>query len=218
MAKKYARLEAIEAAWGCDGDFHKAYGRFMIAWADAEAELYRVLKAYAKVSDAVARAIFSGTRAGVMIDFIRAIAHNTEMPEDRRSDLEHVFRQMREINSMRDTLAHHASDSYGIDQAKPTDRLFTNSDRVSRYGNERIERISVETLNAMTEDLYGISNHLNMHWGPRTGPFRPWRENDKNDPPTPWLYKPLQSAPPHRKSPSGARKREGPQKPSRGKS
>jgi len=26
----------------------RIYGRFMIAWADAEAELYRVLKAYAK--------------------------------------------------------------------------------------------------------------------------------------------------------------------------
>lgn len=217
MAKKYTRLEAFEAAWGCDDDFHRAYGRFMIVWSDAEEELYRVLKAYAKVSDAVARAVFSGARARNMISFIEAIAHNTEMAADRRVDLEHVFRQMMAINSMRDTLAHHATESYGIDQEKPTDRLFTNSYRVSRYGKERVDRISVETLNAMTEDLYGIANHLNMHWGPRTGAFRPWREYAQSDPPTPWLYKPLQPEIRRNKSPSGARKREGPRKPSRKK-
>ena len=218
MDKKYTLRETIAAAWDArvyDEDFHKAYGRFVIAWADAEAELYLVLKAYAKVSDAVARAVFSGARAGNMIDFIRAIAHNTEMAADRRTDLEHVFRQMTAIKSMRDRLAHHATEGYGIDPAKLTDRLFTNSDRVSRYGNERTDRISAETLNAMTEDLYMISDHMIMHRGHRNGPF--WRDDDPNDPPPAWLYKPLQPVPPRHKTPSGPRKREGPRKSSRGK-
>ena len=160
---------------------------------------------------------FSGTRAKTMIGYISAIAHNTKMAADRWADLEHVFRQMMAINFMRDKLAHYASNSYGIDQAKPTDRLFTNCDRVSRYGKERSDRFSIETLKAMTEDLYGISNHLNMHWGPRTGPFLPWRENDPKDPPTAWLYKPLQPATPRHKSHSSPRKREGPRKPSQEK-
>lgn len=188
----------------------------MIAWADAESELYRVLNAYAEVSDAVARAIFSGTRARGMIEYIRGIAHNTKMAADRRTDLEHVFPQMIAINTMRDNLAHHATDSYGFDPAKPTMRVFTNSDRVSRYGNERLDLVSIEMLEAMTQDLYAIHNHLNMHWGrSRTGSFRPWRENDQNDPPTPWLYKPPQPEIARRKSPSTPRKHGAPRKPSR---
>ena len=84
-----------------DAGFEQALGRFIIAFADAEAELYRVLIAYSKTDDPVARALFSGTRAKAMIDFIRSIAHNTSMPEDRKADLEYVFRQLAAINAFR---------------------------------------------------------------------------------------------------------------------
>jgi len=70
----------------------------------------------------------------------------------------------------------------------------------------------------MTQDLYAISNHLNMHWGRRTGPFRPWRENDQNDAPTPWFYKSPQPENARRKSSSGPRKRGDQQKSSGEKS
>ena len=197
MAKKDTLRETIKRAYVAHGQtaaFQQAYGQFMVAWADAEAELYHVLKEYAKVEDGVARAIFSGARARTMIDYIRGIAHNVKLPADRQADLDHVFPQMVAINSMRDMLAHYASDSYSFADDNPLARIITNADRVSRYGNERIDAVSVETLKAMTHDLYGIANHLNQHWGPwRHGkPFRPWRENDPNDPPTRWLYKPAQ--------------------------
>lgn len=211
-------IEAAIVAREQDPSFERAYGRFMIAWADAEAELYRVLCAYAEVSDDVARAIFSGTRAGTMIEHIRAIAHNTEMAQERVADLEHVFPQIAAINKARDLLAHYATNSYGFDPARPTFRAVTNADRVSRRGKERFDWVGVETLEAMTADLHGIGNHLNMHWGRRLGPFRPWRENDPSDPATPWLYKSPQPASDRHRSPPGARKREGPQKSSRKKS
>src|SRR5688500_3306553 len=108
---------AFEARSG-DTSFELALGRFIIAFADAEAELHRVLIHYSQVSDAVARALFSGTRAKGMIDFIRSIAHNSEMPAERREDLEHVFGQLAAINTMRDHLVHHASDSYSFKDPK----------------------------------------------------------------------------------------------------
>jgi hypothetical protein len=194
-----------------DQRFERALGRFMIAWADTEAELYRVLVQYTQVSDPVARALFSGTRAKAMMDFIKSIAHNTAMASDRREDIDYAFSQLSAINAMRDHLVHHASDNYSFDD--PKKRIVANT-RASRYGNAKGYEISVETIDAMTWDLYGIANHLNMHWGPREGPFRPWRENHDDDASTPWTYKPPQPIASWEENPSSPRTRTGPQKPS----
>lgn len=219
---KYTIRETIEQAIiarNNDVSFQLAYGKFMLAWTSVESELYNVLVAYTGVDDGVARAIFSGTRAGTMIEFIRGIAHNTEMKADRFSDLEHVFPQIVTINKVRDHLAHHAADNvYAYVPETPENRVITNARRVSRYGKERTDIIGVNTLEAMTHDLHGILNHLNMHYGPRTGPFRPWRENSPDDPPTTWLYKSPQPETPRRGSPLNPHKRETPQKSSRKKS
>ena len=177
--------------YGQNEIFQLALGRFMIAWADAELELYRVLISYSGVTNPVARAIFSGTRAKAMMDFIRNIIHNTQLLGVRKADLDHVFPQMAAINTMRDHLAHHASDSYSFPKGDPFTRVIANV-RSSRYGNNVGFEISSETINAMTWDLYGIANHLNMHHGSRTEPFTPWRENPEFDVPTAWLYTPPQ--------------------------
>lgn len=192
-------IEAVFAARAEEEEFERALGRFIIAFADAEAELYKVLVQYSQVTDPVARAIFSGTRAKGMIDFIRSIAHNSAMSADRRDDLEQVFVQLAAINTMRDHLVHHASDSYSIDD--PKKRIVANK-RTSRYGNAKGYEIGTDTIDAMTWDLYGISNRLNMHWGPRRDPFRPWRENPEDEKPPAWAYRSLDPIPPWEKAPS----------------
>jgi len=178
-------IEAAFTARSLDAEFERALGRFVIAFADAEAELHKVLVSYCKTDDAVARALFSGTRAKGMIDFIRSIAHNSAMPTERRNDLEYVFTQLTAINSMRDHLVHHSSNSYSFND--PKKRIVANT-RASRYGNAKGYEIGIETIDAMTWDLYAIANHLNMHWGPREGPFVPWRENPEDASPTQWAY------------------------------
>ena len=134
-----------------------------------------------------------------MMDFIRSVAHNTAMAADRKEDLEYVFSQLSAINTMRDHLVHHTSDSYSFDN--PKKRIVANR-RASRYGNTKGYEVGVETIDAMTWDLYGISNHLNMHWGPRQGPFTPWRENPEDPDPTAWTYKPPQPIPSWEASPT----------------
>jgi hypothetical protein len=185
-----------------DEPFQKALGRFIVAFADAEAELYRVLVNYSGVSDPVARALFSGTRARSMIDFIRSIAHNTAMSADRRDDLEHVFVQLTAINAMRDHLVHYSSDSYSFND--PKRRIVANT-RASRYGNAKGYEVGADTIDAMTWDLYGIANHLNMHWGNREGAFQPWRENPEDQSPTSWAYSPPQPIPSWEKKPTSPR-------------
>lgn len=205
-------LESAFIARGEDEPIALALGQFVIAWADAEKELYRALVAYSGVNDAVARAIFSGTRASTMIAFIRSIAHNTEMATDRLSDLEYVFAQMGAILSMRDHVIHYISDSFAFAE-DPKERQVSNVDRTSRYGKHFTAAIGADTLGAMTWDLYGIANHLNMHHGIREGPFRPWREDYEDSEPTPWRYKSLQPVDNPGKSLAGARKPQAQRKP-----
>jgi hypothetical protein len=182
--------------------FERALGRLTIAWAEAEAELYRVLVNYSETRDPIARALFSGLRARDIVEYIRAIAHNTEMAADRVEDLEYVFEQLSAINTMRDHLVHHATDSFAYND--PKKRVVAK--RKAKYGFAVGYEIGAETIDAMTYDLYGIHNHLNMHWGPRTGPFRPWREESPDDPPTQWTYKPLNPVKQWEKIPPGSRR------------
>lgn len=182
--------------------YELALGRLMIAWADAEKELYRVLIAYSGVTDPVARALFSGTRMKDMTTFIKAIDFNAPLPVDRSADLAHVFPQIGIINDIRNHLVHYSSSSYSYKD--PKHRIVAN-ERPSRYGSVAGYEISAEIIDQITQDLYAISNHLNMHHGrQRRGPFTPWRENDPTDPPTPWLYKQLQPIEKWETSPDGA--------------
>ncbi len=191
--------------------FERAYGRLMIAWADTEAELYKTLVHYAGVTDAIARAIFSGTRAGVMMDYIHGIAANTKLSGDRLTDINYVFPQISAINKMRDHLAHHASGSYSWNPKNPEQRVVTNAERISRYGNEKVTLIGFDTLDNMTKDLHDISNHLNMHHGRlRIGEFRVWHRAGEDSPYPTWLYKSPQPIKPKNKNPSSPHKRAGP--------
>lgn len=150
------------------------------------------LTAYDRERNVVAAAVARATRVKAMVDFIRSIAHNTAMPQDQREDLEHAFLQLNAINSMRDHLAHYASASYSFKD--PLMRVVAN-ERASRYGNGKGYEVRTETIEAMIWDLYGIANCLNAHWGPRSGPFQPWRENPEDNGPLKWSYKSLQPIP-----------------------
>lgn len=207
MASDKSRRKAIEDSFTAreqDEHFERALGRMMIAWADVEAELYRVLVHYSGVSDAVARALFSGTRGSAAMAFIQSIAHNTGMESARRDDLDYVFEQAKAINTMRDHLAHHSSGT-SIAFDDPMKRIVANT-RASRYGKAQGYEIGADGIDAMTHDLHGIHNHLNMHWGPRTGPFRPWREDPNVDVPTVWSFKAPPPIAPFERAPEDPRK------------
>ena len=160
----------------------------MLAWADAEQELYRVLVHYAGVSDAVGRAIFSGTRARTMMDYMNNIAHNVELSADRKENLTALFSHMTTINSMRDKVVHYSSGN-SIEYNDPETRALSNYRRVNRYDTHFIYDIGSKHLSQMTEDLYLIGHHLQMHWSSPPDAFHVWREEPADD--SAWRYKPL---------------------------
>ncbi len=60
------RSEAFKSADEEHEAFLRAIGELTLAWSDLEVVLYKLLKHYSGVNDAVGRAIFSGTRASTM--------------------------------------------------------------------------------------------------------------------------------------------------------
>jgi hypothetical protein len=197
-----------------DAKFTAAFGRFVMTWADTEAELYRVLRHYAGVDDAIARAIFSGTRADAMMKFILAILHNTKPDPARVADLKFLFPQIAAINTIRDRLVHYAQANASLWLDEQT-RTISNIDRVSRYGNHYIEDISAQTLADMTYDFNGICNHLNVHWSSKDRAFSVWEENSGEV--TKWLYKSPPSSSTEGASVRDTPKRKRSQRPSRPK-
>jgi hypothetical protein len=168
--------------------FEKALGTLMLAWADAEQELYRVLVHYAGVSDAVGRAIFSGTRARTMMDYVNNIAHNVNLSVERKENLAAVFSHMTTVNSMRDRVVHYSSGNT-IEYNDPETRALSNYRRVNRYDTHFIYEIGSKHLAQMTEDLYLIGHHLQMHWTSPAEKFQSWTEEPADG--SAWRCKPL---------------------------
>jgi len=155
-------------------------GAFILTFADTERVLYQVLLHYAKVSDAIGRSIFSGVRAGTMMDFISAIVANTKISKERTNDLALVFEKLAALNTMRDSLIHRGFTKYFMDGL-----LVTNADRVSRYANKKVYKINSALIGCMIADLEQITSHLACHLYRGKMRVLPFEH-------PPWLYKPPQ--------------------------
>lgn len=169
-----------------------AIGRFTLAWADMESALYSVLRYYAKVTDDIGRAIFSGSRAKTMMEFVEAIAHNTNLEKPRRDDLEDVFGQLKSIGTMRDRLTHHVDGSeQRFEEHDPGRRYLTNARRVMRKGREFEVLIGSQDIETMRQDVFACCWRLLAH---KNDLFVPEyiAGNTFTSVPQPWLYKPPQ--------------------------
>jgi hypothetical protein len=182
LLERFARAE--EEA----GKFERALGVFIIAFSEAELELYRVVLHYTRVSEAIGRSIFSGVRASAFMGSLRNIAHNTGMSARRRENLDAVLGQLDAILAMRDKLVHHIGEQYGADD--PTTRVLTNIDRNNKRGKHFVIRIGSRHILQMVDDLYLIRHHLEAH---RYSRFVPWREEPTDE--TAWRYKSLLPVP-----------------------
>ena len=130
-------------------------GQLTLAWADLEAVLYKLLKHYAGVTDDVGRAVFSGTRARTAVGFVRAIADNTLIEAERKTDLEEIFTQVLAINSMRDFVVHNVDGSQqDFEPADPTRRYVTDELRVSRKAKIKTYLVGSATLASSASALH----------------------------------------------------------------
>ena len=171
--------------------FATAIGELTLAWSDLETVLYKLLKHYAGVNDAVGRALFSGTRARTAMNFIKAIADNTSMEPTRRADLDEIFEQVVAINSMRDFVVHHVNGSeQEFEDDNPQERVVTDSLRVSRLQKAKHLYLGSSTLIAMRNDCLECCWRLHAHWSPSNSPFQPGPGT--NGVRSPWQFTPPQ--------------------------
>lgn len=174
---------------------HQAFlielGELTLAWSDVETVLFKLLKHYSGVSWPVAQALFSGTRARNAINFIRAIAENTDMEPQRLHDLEEIFIQVLSINSLRDFVVHNVDGSeQEFEDWDPGKRYVSDEFRVSRKSKAKTYLVGSETLAAMRDDCIECCWRLHPHWEPSNAPFqsgsgRGKRQAWKFKPPTP---------------------------------
>ena len=145
--------------------FVRALGELTLTWSDLETVLFKLLKHYACVNDAVGRAVFSGTRAKAAMNFIRAIADNTDMDATRKVDLEEIFSQVTAINTMRDFVVHHVDGSeQEFEDDNPAERVLTDELRASRKKNAKLVYIGSSAILAMREDCLECCWRLHAHW------------------------------------------------------
>lgn len=170
------------------GKFQSAIGSLTLDWADLERVLRRTLRYYAGVSPGVGRALFSGTRAKGVIDFINSIAHNTNMPEDRLSDLKDIFQAIGPINTMRDFIVHHVDGStIESNSDDPRVRKVSSADASSRIGNGKTLWIGSALIQDMCADITECCWRLQAHWEPTNTPFQ--RGVGPTGLPQPWRFK-----------------------------
>jgi hypothetical protein len=190
--------------------YQRTLGRFFLLWADAELAVYKVLVHYCGVSDAIGRAIFSGCRARVMIDYLKNIIHNTSMEEERASDIEYLTAQMNVINTVRDRIAHYGSAGMGL--SVPTmEYSISNWQRVGKLGAGFHTGVSVAHIESMSLDLERIAYRLGLHWR-KNAPVR-LGEDVPRDGPT-WRYTPAPPSSPRSRNPATRQGPKPPPKPS----
>jgi hypothetical protein len=181
----WAKFKAVNA------EFCEAFGTFIMRWTNTETRLYGVLLRYSGVEDGVGRAIFSGTRAPTIMDYIRGIAANTErISAVRLTELEFAFAQMATIRTTRDYLVHYAEPRAIMGEDGVMRHAFTNSSRVSRLAKTWHKDIIVNDVQAMISDLEMLAAIFIGHLIPDDMPFSPLKL-PSGEPPT-WLYKPEQ--------------------------
>ena len=135
--------------------FDAAVGRMILTWAEMEGCLYSVFVHYSGMSDPVARAVLSGTRASGLISYLEAIFANKNI--DPPGKLRSAIEQTRSINAMRDWIAHNGSRSivtYKDDTVSV--RVTSNAERVARYAKTKELAVSVQMLEDMVHDLEWI--------------------------------------------------------------
>jgi hypothetical protein len=171
---------------------HQAFlvqlGELTLAWSDVETVLFKLLKHYAGVSWPIAQALFSGTRARNAINFVRAIAENTEVEPSRVLDLEEIFSQVLAINSLRDFVVHNVNGSTQVfEDRDPGLRYVSDALRTSRRSKAKTYLVGSSTLAAMREDCIECCWRLHPHWNPENVPFKPGSGRSKR---CVWKFKP----------------------------
>ena len=142
-----------------DPAYFEALARFCYEFSILEAVMFNTLAFYAKVTNRMARAVFSGARVRTAMGFIERIVQIEDPGEENKKDLKCIFKKLKAINTFRDDILHQGSiltDDKG--------RITSNIVRNLTPERPKERSASTETLNAATADLRKVCLHLACHY------------------------------------------------------
>jgi hypothetical protein len=169
-----------------DPEYWQALGQFIEYFASIEGLMFNFLAFYAKVEDPIAKAVFSGVRADAAMDYIRRIVAVNDPGDERRHELDNVFKQLKSISDARNDIVHYMSFV-----TSDLGRIVSNISRAHLTKNIKERPVSPAILKTMTTDLEKIGLHLVMHW---VLPNASLAERARQEPilNNAWRYKPPQ--------------------------
>jgi hypothetical protein len=164
-------------------EYFLALGKFVDAFSTAETFTHYALQRYAKTPEPVTRAVFSGTRIDVEIQFLRRLRDTAVINDDEWNRLEPILEQLRTINGRRNEILHYGARAIASGEGFVTNLVRAHTrDRVTSFP------ISPRILKDMTDDLRVITillatNHTGIPTPPET------RASIETALPLAWRYK-----------------------------
>jgi hypothetical protein len=189
-------------------EFHRALGEFVAQFAAVENNMHLALRTCAGVSAQMAATLFSGTRTEAAAQNIRRISEAEKWPEPRAKEAEYIFKQLSEINRVRNDLLHYGAKPISENKLVPplgADEWIVSNELVA-HTPERVRKtkITPAILGLLTRDLQKIRMTLVVLFAPGGEQARPrWDHELKRA----WLYKPAQPSQKAGQSPRKTRKR-----------
>ena len=179
-------------------DYWKSLGRFIHFFARTEHKVLTLLREQAKVSEKVAGAIFSGTRADAAKGLITRLLE-THGLSDVAARLKGPFDQLGLINSARNDLVHWGTTYREGELSVSNAHLFPPPNRAISYP------VTTELLGNMTDDLFKIGVAIDLERLPQLSNkdfldflSRPWRYKPRGQAPK---TRPPKAPASHRRSP-----------------
>jgi hypothetical protein len=199
--------EWLERESALDEVYMAPLGWFVHAFASAESMLFRLLVEKSGLSASEGAAVFTGLRMKAAVDALNRLfeAKGMELEKDA---LSRPFKQLGEINSVRDDILH-----YGTEETDDGELFVTNREKRHLPERSTTRQVSISDLIRMTYDLREIEVHFVASM------FRTAKKRDHRmialytqrlaDP---WSYRPRAPVP-HRSSGRGKRRAPSPPPP-----
>ena len=141
--------------------YFEALGEFVDMFSRAELSVRFALWHYAKVTNKVARAVFSGVHVDTAIGFIRRVLDARGISEADRKGIGEVLTQLKAIADARNDILHLGAQSVDIGEGVVSNALIAHNEL-------KTFPISDQILREMTNDLRKITLHLALdHMGRR---------------------------------------------------
>ena len=149
-----------------DPSYWVALGHFVEAFALVEELLFATLRYYAGVSHNVSKAIFSGVRTDMSMEYIRRIIAVNNLDAERKIELDELFKHLKCISDLRNHVVH-----YGSFATNESGRIASNKSRALTPDKIKEFRVSAVILDGAARDLEKISSHLVLHLGSSKSSF-----------------------------------------------